>query len=173
MRFTVVAVLAGLCALALAYPEQKITSKQFLERQRDVLRLFRHVNQPSYYKDHVEIAQSYNIHGHYDYYTKPEVAKHYYQIYKYGLLPRGEVFSVFYEEHLQQAIALYKLFYYAKDFETFYNTAVWARQHVNEGVYLYALSVAIVHRPDTYGIVLPPIYEVYPYYFYNNEATVQ
>jgi hypothetical protein len=38
MRFTVVAVLAGLCALALAYPEQKITSKQFLERQRDVLR---------------------------------------------------------------------------------------------------------------------------------------
>jgi hypothetical protein len=170
MRFTVVAVLAGLCALALAYPEQKITNKQFLERQRDVLRLFRHVNQPSYYKDHVEIAQSYNIHGHYDYYTKPEVAKHYYQIYKYGLLPRGEVFSVFYEEHLQQAIALYKLFYYAKDFETFYNTAVWARQHVNEGVYLYALSVAIVHRPDTYGIVLPPIYEVYPYYFYNNEV---
>jgi hypothetical protein len=89
------------------------------------------------------------------------------------LLPRGQVFSIFYQEQLQQAIALYRLFYYAKDYQTFYNTAVWARQHVNEGVYLYSLSVAIVHRPDTYGIVLPPIYEVYPYYFYNNEVIQQ
>ena len=80
---------------------------------------------------------------------------------------------MFYEEHLQQAIALYKLFYYAKDYETFYKTAVWARQHVNEGVYLYSLSVAIVHRADTYGVILPPIYEIYPYYFYNNEVIQQ
>ena len=86
------------------------------------------------------------------------------------MLPRGEIFSVFYEEHLKQAIALYKLFYYARDYSTFYNTAVWARQRVNEGVYLYALSVAIVHRPDTYEVVIPPIYEVYPYYFYNSEV---
>ncbi|XP_044272322.1 hexamerin-like [Tribolium madens] len=169
MRFIVVAIL-GCCALALAFPEHKISNKQFLERQRDILRLFKHVNQPSYYKDHVEIAQNFHIHDHYDHYTKPEVARHYHQIYEYGLLPRGEVFSVFYEEHLQQAIALYKLFYYAKDYDTFYKTAVWARQHVNEGLFLYSFSVAIVHREDTYGIVLPPIYEIYPHYFYNNEV---
>ncbi|RZC33552.1 Hemocyanin C domain containing protein [Asbolus verrucosus] len=170
MRFAVVALLAGLCALALARPEHKFTDKQQAERQRDVLRLFRHLNQPSYYKDHVEIAQQFHLERHYDSFSKPEVAKHYYQIYQYGLLPRGEIFSVFYEEHLQQAIALYRVFYYANDYDTFYKAAVWARQHVNEGVYLYALSVAIVHRPDTYGIVLPPIYEVYPHYFYNNEV---
>lgn len=86
------------------------------------------------------------------------------------MLPRGQVFSVFYYPHLKEAIALYKLFYYAKDYDTFYKTAVWARQHVNEGIYVYALSVAIVHRQDTHGIVLPPIYEVYPYYFFNHEV---
>lgn len=86
------------------------------------------------------------------------------------MLPRGHVFSIFYDQHMKEAIALFKLFYYAKDYETFYKTAVWARQNMNEGMYVYALSVAIVHREDTYGIVLPPIYEVYPYYFFNSEV---
>lgn len=30
--------------------------------------------------------------------------------------------------------------------------------------------MAIVHREDTYGIVLPPIYEIYPYYFFSSEV---
>lgn len=86
------------------------------------------------------------------------------------MLPRGQIFSVFQQEQLKQAIALYKLFYYAKDFETFYKTAVWARQYINEGIYVYAISVAIVHREDTQGIVLPAIYEIYPNYFFNSEV---
>lgn len=92
------------------------------------------------------------------------------QYWKYGMLPKGEIFSVMYQEHLEQAIALFKLFYHAKDYQTFYKTAVWARQHVNEGMFIYSFSVAVVHRPDTYGIVLPPIYEIYPHYFYNSEV---
>lgn len=83
---------------------------------------------------------------------------------------KGEIFSVFHHSHWHEAYLLFKLFYYAKDFQTFYHTAVWARQHINEGVYLYALSVAVAHRADTYGIIIPPIYEIYPYYFYNTET---
>jgi len=83
------------------------------------------------------------------------------------------VFSIFYQEQLQQAIALFKLFYYAKDYETFYNTAVWARQNINEGLFLYSYIVAITHRQDTQNVVLPPIYEIYPYYFYNSEVIQQ
>ncbi|KAF2901634.1 hypothetical protein ILUMI_04559 [Ignelater luminosus] len=86
------------------------------------------------------------------------------------MLPKDEVFSVFYEYHLKQAVALFKLFYYAKDFETFYKTAVWARYYVNQGMFLYSFSVALIHRPDTYQMVLPPIYEIYPYYFFNTEV---
>lgn len=40
---------------------------------------------------------------------------------------------------------------------------------MNEGLYLYILSVAVIQREDTNGIILPPIYEIYPYYFYNSE----
>lgn len=92
------------------------------------------------------------------------------EIYTRDFIPKGHIFSVFNQEHLNQSILLFDLFYNAKDFETFYKTAVCARNFVNEGLFLYALSVAIVHREDTYGIVLPPIYEVYPHYFFNNEV---
>lgn len=95
----------------------------------------------------------------------------FYKYYKYDtFLQRGEIFSVFHGEHLRQAIALFKLFYYANDFDTFYKTAVWARQYVNEGMFLYSFSVALIHRPDTYYFSLPPIYEIYPHYFYNYEV---
>lgn len=49
------------------------------------------------------------------------------------MIPKGHPFSVMYEEHLEQAIALFKLFYYAKDFETFYKTAVVMHKFVNDG----------------------------------------
>lgn len=101
---------------------------------------------------------------------KPEVVKEFLHYYHMGMLPRDEIFSVFYHQHLKQAICLFKLFYYAKDSETFYRTACWARYHLNQGMFLYSFSVALIHRPDTYNMVLPPIYEIYPFYFFNTEV---
>lgn len=75
------------------------------------------------------------------------------------------------QEHLEQAIALFKLFYYAKDWDTFFNTAVWARQNINQEMFVYAFTVALVHRPDTRNFMLPPIYEVLPHYFFDS-ATI-
>ncbi|KAF2892662.1 hypothetical protein ILUMI_13512, partial [Ignelater luminosus] len=144
--------------------------KQHLDRQKNILRLFKYVNQPSYYNDHIEIAKTYNIEDHLDQYSKPEVVKHFLHYYHHDILPRDHIFSVFHEAHLKQAIALFRVFYYAKNYETLYKTAVWARNHVNQGLFLYSFSVAVLHHPATYGVVLPPIYEVYPYYFYNSEV---
>lgn len=49
-------------------------------------------------------------------------------------------------------------------------TAAWARDVYNEGQFAYAFYVAVIHREDTNGIVLPPLYEIYPYfYFYGND----
>jgi len=36
------------------------------------------------------------------------------------MVKRWEPFSVYYKIHLQQAISLFELFYYANDFDTFY-----------------------------------------------------
>lgn len=90
--------------------------------------------------------------------------------YRLGFPPKGEIFSEFYPGKLKLAKSLFELLYYAKDYDTFYKTAAWARVNINEGLYLYALSVAVIHRPDTYGIILPPIYELNPYYFYNGDV---
>ncbi|KAJ8972032.1 hypothetical protein NQ314_000415 [Rhamnusium bicolor] len=165
--------LVGLFALVLSNDgkkQYKVANKEFLEKQKRIMQLFKHINQPSHDKEHIEIAKTWSFGEKTDHYTKPEAVKQFIQYWKYGFIPKGEIFSVFHHEHLEQAIALFKIFYYAKDFETFYKTAVWARQNVNEGIFLYSFSVAIVHRPDTYGIILPPIYEVYPHYFYNSET---
>lgn len=86
------------------------------------------------------------------------------------LLPREAIFSIFMESHIKEAVLLSKVLYYAKDLDTFHKTAVWARNHVNHGTFLYALSVALIHRKDTYEMPLPPIHEVFPHYFFNDDV---
>lgn len=103
----------------------------------------------------------------------PAVVKKFVNMYKQGMLPRDRIFSVFDHHHLEQSIALFKVFYSAKTYDTFYKTAVWARHHVNQGQYVYALSVAVLHRPEFTGVMLPPIYEVYPHYFFNTEVIAE
>ncbi|XP_055373619.1 larval serum protein 2-like [Condylostylus longicornis] len=50
------------------------------------------------------------------------------------------------------------------------NVALWARFHANKQLFLYSITVAVLHRPDAVGIVLPAIYEINPYYFFNSET---
>lgn len=62
------------------------------------------------------------------------------------------------------------MLYHAKDWDTFYKVACWAREYVNEGMFVYAVHVAVLHRDDMQGMILPPIYEIYPYFFVNSEV---
>lgn len=96
--------------------------------------------------------------------------KNFLQLYEYGVLARGEINSIYYPKHLKETEALFRLFYYAKDFDTFYKTALWARVYMNEMQYMYAIFIAIIRREDTKFIQLPPIYEMYPYAFFNSEV---
>ncbi|XP_060523198.1 uncharacterized protein LOC132700094 [Cylas formicarius] len=189
MKLALVFALVGLCALAVAVPttttttthsfKSKIVDKAFLEKQQKVLTLFYHIQQPSYYEEHLQIVQAVPtfhqwLHDNKALFTKPEVVEHAIEFFHHNYwLHKGEIFSVAQHEHKEQAVALFKLFYYAKDFDTFYKTAVYARHHLNEGLFLYSVSVAVVHRQDTYGIILPPIYEIYPWYFFNSDVIHQ
>lgn len=96
--------------------------------------------------------------------------KNFLYLYEYGMLPRGELSSVYYPRHLKETEALLRLFYYAKDFDTFYKTAAWARINMNEMQYIYAFYIAVTRREDTKFIQLPPLYEIYPYAFFNSEV---
>lgn len=87
-----------------------------------------------------------------------------------GILPRNKIFSITNDMHRDEVVNLFHLFYFAKDFDTFYRVACWARDYVNEGMFVYAMTVAVIHRKDTRGMVLPAPYEIYPFYFINTEV---
>ncbi|XP_022917064.1 hexamerin-like [Onthophagus taurus] len=174
-------VFAAIFAVSFAIPtptnvipkKYKIDDNTFLVKTEQIQRLFRYVNQPTYYKDFVDTATTYQPWTHPESYTDKKYVEDFFHYYDNDILPRGSIFSIFYQEHLKPAVALFKLFYYAKDYQTFFNTAVWARQHVNEGMFLYSFTVAVTHRQDTFGVIIPPIYETYPYYFFNTETITE
>lgn len=89
------------------------------------------------------------------------------------MLRRGEVFSMINPHHREEAMCLFRVLHSAKDFDTFYNTAVWARFNVNERMFVYMLSLSVLHRADTKNIRQPPMYEVVPYLFFNDDVLHQ
>lgn len=141
-----------------------------MEKQKDILRLFKFVLQPTIYEDQTKIAKTYIIEEHVDAYLDKTTVKEFLTLWKEGFLPKGHCFTVFNKTHLKQAMALFNMFYYAKDWDTFYKTACWAREHINEVMFVYTLQIAVLKRPDTQGMVIPPMYEIFPYYFVNSEV---
>ncbi|XP_066253543.1 allergen Cr-PI-like [Euwallacea similis] len=179
MKLLFVLVLTTLSVLVCSSPtvetryesKYKIGDKDFLEKQRKILSLFRHINQHCHNAEHEEVIKTFELSENKESYTNPEAVKKIIEHYTKGYsLPKGEIFSISYPEHLEQAIALFDLLFFAKDFDTFYKTAIVSRHWVNEGLFLYACSLAIVHRPDCYGLILPPIYELYPHFFFNTDT---
>lgn len=155
----------------------KFVDDTFMVKQKAVLDLLQHVHQKDIYtemKDFTDKTLVKEFLGYdYDYKAKfdnVEAVMEFVRFYRTGMLPRDEVFSIMNETHRRQVIALFHLFYYAKDWDTFYKTAVFARMNINEGMFVYALTVAVLHRKDTVGVVLPPPYEVYPFYFFNYDV---
>lgn len=182
-----IAVFIVVCAVALTSgavhkfkTPTKFVDETFLVKQKAILNLLQHVHQTDIYTelktmtDKMLVKDFFNY--DYDYknkFTNVEAVMEFVYLYRTGMLPRGEVFSIMNETHRRQVIALFHLFYYAKDWESFYKTAVFARMNINEGMFVYALTVAVLHRKDMVGIVLPPPYEVYPFYFFNYDVVQQ
>ncbi|KAJ0174679.1 hypothetical protein K1T71_009787 [Dendrolimus kikuchii] len=171
-----VIILLGLVALALGsvvpVHQHKYTTKdvdaKFVEVQRKILWLFQDVEQINTDDEYYKIGKDYDIAANIENYTNKKAVEEFLVMYKSGtMLPKYHVFTIFKENMREQAIALFHLFYYAKDFETFYKTAAFARVYLNEGLFLYTYYIAVLQRPDTHGYVLPAPYEVYPQLFAN------
>lgn len=175
-----IAVFIVACAVAVASggvhktkTPTKFVDETFLLKQKAILHLLQHVHQKDIYTDEKWLTENEFFINDFDYTTKftnVEAVTEFLNFYRSGMLPRGEVFSIMNEIHRRQVIALFHLFYYAKDWSSFYEVATFARLNVNEGMFVYALTVAVLHRKDMTGIVLPPPYEVYPFYFFNYDV---
>lgn len=180
MRSISLLVLAGLVALSCGYlvPDRKVktfdTDTDFLYKQKVILQLLQHVHQNEVLLNMYDEVKTYRLEDWLDSYTNVEAVREFITYWNTGLLlPMTDIFTIYNEKQRDQVVALFHVFYYAKDFDTFYKSLVWARFNVNEGMFIYALTVAVMHRPDTRGIELPAPYEVYPYYFFNVETIQQ
>ncbi|XP_045476172.1 arylphorin subunit alpha-like [Harmonia axyridis] len=170
-KMKVAIVLLAVLACGLALPKYQGPQVHHDDvKQQHVFDILKYINNPMYHKEFLQIAQNFNLESNAHHY-KQEVFEHFLELHNHDvLLKKGEIFSILNEDHMQQAKALFKLFFYADSYEVFHHTAVWARHHLNEGLFLYSYSVAIVHRPDTQGLVLPPVYELFPHHFFNSEV---
>ncbi|XP_067015385.2 phenoloxidase 2 isoform X2 [Anabrus simplex] len=84
-------------------------------------------------------------------------------------LGRREHFSHFIPFHRQMAGRLTKFFLDASTYEEFLSLAVYCRPRINPYMYVYALSLAIVHRPDTRNVRLPLHACLFPEMYFNGE----
>ncbi|CAB3254226.1 unnamed protein product [Arctia plantaginis] len=130
-----------------------------------IMKLLNHILQPTMYDDIREIAREWIIEENQDKYLKTEVVRQFIDTFKMGMLPRGEVFVHSNHLHIDQAIKVFRILYFAKDFDVFMRTCCWLRERINGGMFVYALTAAVFHRSDCRGIVLPAPYEIYPYLF--------
>lgn len=171
--------LVGAIALASGKVATKVSKKDlksaalnsFLLKQKVILEVFRHVHVLDETSELFTVSKNVNWTSIAESYDDPTVIEKYLALQnKTGLLSRNEEFSVLRKSHIEEAVSLFHVLHEAEDWDTFSQVLAWARYNVNEGVFIYATTVAVLHRPDFEGVVLPSPYEIYPYYFFDAET---
>lgn len=144
--------------------------KEAVLKQKVIFELFQNILQNNTYDSHNAVGWVYNPLEDLDSYREPKVVKEFMDLCKRGIVQKNEVFNLNNKKHLDEAEGLFKVFYYANDWNTLYKAMCWARNFVSDRVFVYAFSVTLVHRDDLKGNELPPIFEIYPHYFINSDA---
>ncbi|XP_058832971.1 hexamerin-1.1-like [Topomyia yanbarensis] len=174
MRLTVVTLcLVALTSAAYVTVENRVTGvkyadKEFLEKQKFFFEVFRNIHLPLTFDEYVPYTKTW-VTDETKYIDFKEVAE-FFAHYKFGFLPKGEVFTIYNKDYLKQTYLLFNFFYNSADWDTFYKNVIWARENVNEVMFVYALTMVAFQHPELKGIVLPAVYEIYPYYFFNTDV---
>ncbi|XP_073824212.1 arylphorin subunit C223-like [Musca autumnalis] len=166
--------IVGLVAVNAYIPkhETKYADKDFLAKQKFLFEIVYRVEDPLMFEEYIKLGKSFTYNK--DDYMLPATysgfMEKYYNAYKYGVtLPKGEFYGAMMEPHFEQFYGLFDFFYYAKNWEIFMRNVCWARMYANEGMFVHALTMAVIHRDDFEGLMLPAIYEIFPQYFFNSK----
>ncbi|XP_055907524.1 larval serum protein 1 beta chain-like [Eupeodes corollae] len=145
----------------------------YLEKQKFLFEILYRVEDPLQFEEYIKLGGNLNNDSS-KYQKYDNFMSQFYATYKVGgLLPKGEYFSAVQKIHANQAFGLFNFFYYAKDYETLVKNIAWARMNVNEGMFVYALTLAVIHRPDMKGLILPSIFEIFPQLHLNAKSVYQ
>ncbi|KAI9581296.1 larval serum protein 2 [Glossina fuscipes] len=169
--YTVVAFIA-ICALASCkHIESKVADKDFLTKQKFVLEILQHVYQNDVFvTKYDQTFSNYKPWEHVGDFNQVDQVKEFFELWQHKPLHDDEVFSPVYERHVEYYKGLTKVFYNAKDWNAFTHVVYWARVHVNKHLFVYAFTAASLQRPDLQGVVLPAVYEVLPWYFFDADT---
>ncbi len=171
---TTAAALLALLAVAAAVPARGANQADQVQltRQKDIIRLLKHYRQPPLWEDMAAIARDYQLQPH-DYQV-PELVAEYQRMAQSGeMLPIDQPSSVMDDRHVGQIKLFFDMMYNAKDYDTFYKTALYLRERVNKSQFMVAFMMAIRMRQDTKDMVLPPLYEIYPELFITSDVIQQ
>ncbi|XP_053959626.1 larval serum protein 1 gamma chain-like [Anastrepha ludens] len=156
-----------------ANQQVKYADKEFLEKQKFLLEIVYRMENPLLFEEYLKYAKDFHFDKS-DYTQYDQYMEMFEKAYKSGyLLPKGEFFGAMVKSHITQAWGLFNYFYYAKDFEAFMKVASWARVHVSEGMFVYALTLAVIHRDDFEGLMLPAINEILPQHFFTSKLILE
>lgn len=109
--------LAGSYAFIGGRTDFKNADKDALNKQKVLFELLQHPYQPgvSVFKgEYLNIANSFDFEQNFNNFNNVEAIKEFYYMYKKGLMPYNQLFSIYNMRHRRQAIALFHVFYYAK-----------------------------------------------------------
>lgn len=87
-------------------------------------------------------------------------------------MQKRERFSVFDTQHMKYASELIKIFDAAKDKDELISLALYIRDQINCELFVYGYSCALQHRPDTYNIPLPQLFEIQPHKFFQKKVLI-
>ncbi|XP_020280010.1 hexamerin-like [Pseudomyrmex gracilis] len=166
--------LAALCMGASPKTSGKTADMDFLHKQKKIYELLFFVKQNTLTDaEFYDVGRNYDIETNIDLYTDKSIVQEFLYLYKQGMLNRNAIYSPYYEEQREEMKILFKLFYCAKDFQTFYKTAAWARLYMNDGIFTSAFTAAVFYRPDCKYMRLPAPYEIYPNLFFDSDVIQQ
>ncbi|XP_049766727.1 phenoloxidase 1-like [Schistocerca cancellata] len=77
-------------------------------------------------------------------------------------LGKRENFSVFIPYHRQLAARVIEVLMGMRTTEDFRSAVAYCRENLNPLLFIYSFSVAMLHRPDTRNVNIPPLSETFP-----------
>jgi len=142
--------------------------QNLLKKQQDCLLLLQQITQEIPNEQLQILGTNYDIQNNYHQYENPILVKYYVDAVRDGLVqPKGTAYSNSISQLRKEVSLLQRILLSAKNYQTFLATAAWARVHVNEEQFIKAFFEAVLQHPETQSIILPPLYEIIPQYYFD------
>ncbi|XP_017111714.1 larval serum protein 1 alpha chain [Drosophila elegans] len=148
-----------------------IGNRYFLEKQRFLLEILHHVQEPLM-NDQWRLLGEKLVTDKEQYVVYNDHMAKFYKDFNLGkLLHRNVYYNPLYADHYEQTLGLYHFFYNTRDWYTLWQNICWARVHINPDVFVQALTQVLFKREDYQALILPKIYELWPE-TYHDDVTV-